>query len=67
MDDGWLVNLVKNRDGPHNVIKGVGEHSNDGHDSQLIIEIVEGEGGRGKQLDHPDMLIHSINEGVEGL
>ena len=44
----------------------MGEHSNDGHDSQLIIEIVEGEGGRGKQLDHPNTLVHSVNKRVEG-
>jgi hypothetical protein len=66
LDDRWLVKLVEDGDGPHNVIKGVGERSNDGHDSQLIIEIVEGEGGRGERLDHPDVLIHSVNEGVEG-
>jgi hypothetical protein len=48
LDHRLLVKLVQDRDGPHNIIKGVGKRSNDGHDSQLIIEVGESECGRGK-------------------
>jgi hypothetical protein len=66
LDHRLLVKLVQDRDGPDNVIKGVGERPNDGHDSQLIIEIGESEGGRGKWFDDPDLLIHPVDECLQG-
>jgi hypothetical protein len=45
LDHRLLVKLVQDRDSVHNIIKGVGKHSDDGHDSQFIIEVVHGEGG----------------------
>ena len=44
------------------VVKGVGRCSNDGHDSQFVIEVVQGEGGWGKRLDDPNLLVYPVNE-----
>ena len=40
------------------------ERPNDGHNSQLIIEVVQSEGGGWKQLNDPDLLINLVNEWV---
>ena len=56
LDHRLLVKLVQDRDGLYHIVKGVGDRSDDGHDSQLIIEVVEGEGSGGKQLDDPNLL-----------
>jgi hypothetical protein len=62
LDHRWLVKLVQDGDGPHNVVKGVGKRSDDGHNSQLIIEVVQGEGRGRKRLDDPDVFIYPVDE-----
>ena len=67
LDDRLLVKLVQDWNGPDNVIKWVWECPNDCHNSQLIIEVVQREGGGWKQLDNPDLLLNLVNEWVQGL
>jgi hypothetical protein len=44
LDDRLLVKLVQDRNGAHNVVKRVWERPDDGHNSQLIIQVVLSEG-----------------------
>jgi hypothetical protein len=44
LDHRCLLKIVQDQNGSHNIVKGVRKRSNNGHDSQLIIEVVESKG-----------------------